>query len=125
MLNHDPFASQRTTALFLFFGQRMMFRFLTKGLAVFMKFCQALVTSICQYPNVLCNGEFLDLEKLEVMLATLAKDGRHNFSGFPVGNQLRFLSMLSLFAHIVLFLAFLEALPVVHWHPPGSLKQKE
>src|SRR5690242_2092528 len=55
---------------------------------------------------MLGNGKFLVLEKLKVMLAALAKSGRHNFSGFLVGDQLRFLGMSLLFAAVVLFLAF-------------------
>lgn len=86
MLNQNPFSSQRTIFLFLLFGQRMIFRFLERGLAVFMQVCQALVTSIRQDPNVLCNVELIVLEQLEVMLAALAKGGGHNFSRFWVGN---------------------------------------
>jgi hypothetical protein len=106
MLNHDPLASQRTISLFLLFGQRMIFGFLERGLAVFMKFGQALVTSICQDPNVRCNSEFVILEKLKVMLVATTKGSRDNFIGFLVGDQLRSLGMSPLFAAIVPFLAF-------------------
>ena len=106
MLNHDPLTSQRTISLLLLFGQRMIFGFLERRLAVFMKFCQALVTCIRQDPNVLGNIEFVILEKLKIMLATLRKGSRDNFSGFLVGNQLRFLGMSPLFAAVMLFLAF-------------------
>ena len=92
----------------------MILGFLERGLAVLMQFCQALVASICQDPNMLCNGEFLVLEKLEVMLAALAKGSRHDFSSFLVGDQLRFLGMSPLFATVVLFLAFLDAPQAVH-----------
>lgn len=71
-----------------------------------MKFCQALVASIRQNSNVLCNVEFLILEKLEVMFAPLAEGGGYNFSRLLVGKQLRFLSVSLLFAAVVLFLAF-------------------
>ena len=55
---------------------------------------------------MLCNVEFVILEKLKVMLAALAKGGGYDFSGFLVGDQLRFLGMSPLFAAVVLFLAF-------------------
>jgi hypothetical protein len=106
MVNHDPLASQRTIMLQLLFRQRMIFGFLERGLAVLMQFCQALIASIRQVPNILRNVEFRILEKLRVMLAPLAKGSRHNLSGFLVGNQLRFLGVPLLFAAIVLFLAF-------------------
>ena len=106
MLNHDPLSSQRTISLLLLFRQRMIFGFLDRGLAIFMKFCQALVGSIRQEPNMLRKVEFRLLEKLKVMLATITKSGGYNFSGFLVGNQLRFLGMSPLFAAVVLFLAF-------------------
>ena len=106
MLNHDPLTSQRTIFLLLLLGQGMVLRFLAWRLAILMKLCQTLVASIRQDPNVLGNVELVILEKLKVMLAALAKGGRHNFSGFLVGDQLRFLSMSLLFAAVVLFLAF-------------------
>src|SRR5512133_514345 len=106
MLNHTPLTSQRPIFLLLLLGQRLIFRFLERRLAVFMKVCQALVTSVSQDPDVLGYVQFIVLEKLEVMLAALAKGSRHNFSGFLVGNQLRFLRMSLLFTAIVLFLAF-------------------
>jgi hypothetical protein len=65
-----------------------------------------LVTSVCEDPNVLCNVELVIFEKLEIMLAALAKGGSYNFSGLLVGDQLRFLCMSPLFATVMLFLAF-------------------
>ena len=106
MLNHNALASQRPISLLLLFRQSMIFGFLERGLAVLMQFCQALVASISQDPNVLGKVEFIVLEQLEVMLAALAKGSRHDFSGFLVGDQLRFLRVSPLFATIVLFLAF-------------------
>ena len=106
MLNHDPLSSQRTIFLLLLFGQRMIFGFLERRLAIFMKFCQSLVACIRQNSNVLCNVEFLVFEKLEVMFAALAKGGGYNFSRLLVGNQLRFLGVTLLFATVVPFLAF-------------------
>ena len=106
MFNQNSLSSQRTIFLLFLFGQRMIFGFLERGLAVFMKVCQALVTSIRQDLYVLRNVEFLILEKLEVMLATMTKSGGYNFSSFLVGDQLCFLSMSLLFAAVVRFLAF-------------------
>jgi hypothetical protein len=106
MLNQNSFSSEGTISLLFLFGQRMTFGFLERRLTIFMKFCQALVASIRQNSNVLCNVEFLILEKLEVMFATLAEGGGYNFSRLLVGNQLRFLSVSPLFAAVVLFLAF-------------------
>ena len=106
MLNHDPLSSQPMISLLLLFGQRMILGFLERGLAVFMKFCQALVTSIRQDPNMLGKVEFVILEKLKVRFAALAKGSRHNFSGFLAGDRLCILGMSPLFAAIVLFLAF-------------------
>ena len=71
----------------------MIFGFLERGLAVLMEVGQTLVTSIRQDSNVLGEGKVVILEQLEVMFAALAKGSRHNFSGFLVGNQLRFLPL--------------------------------
>src|SRR5215207_6770863 len=106
MFNQDPLSSQSTIFLLLSFRQSVIFGFLERCLAVFMKVCQALVASIRQDPNVLGNVEFLVLEQLEVMLTALAKGGGYNRSSLLVGNQLRFLGMSLLFTAVVLFLAF-------------------
>jgi hypothetical protein len=82
MLNQNSLSSQGTISRLLLFGQRLIFGFLARRLAVFMKFCQALVARIRQDANVLGNVEVLILEKLEVMFAAIAKGGGHNFSGF-------------------------------------------
>src|SRR5215211_448411 len=87
MLNQNSLSSQCPVFLLLLFGQRMIFGFLERRLAIFMKFCQTLVARICQNSNMLCNVEFLVLEKLEVMFATLAEGGGHYFSRLLVGNQ--------------------------------------
>src|SRR6266542_1039922 len=84
----------------------MIFGFLERGLAIFMKFCQALVGRIRQNLNVLCHVKVIVLEKLEVMFAAIAKGSGYNFSGFLVGDQLCFLSVSLLFTAVVLFLAF-------------------
>src|SRR6266498_3962614 len=106
MLNQDSFTSQRTISLLLLLCQRMVFGFLERRLAVFVKFRQALVASICQYPNVLRNLTSIVLEKLEVMFAPIAKAGCHNFSGLLVGHHLCFLGVSSLFAAVMPLLAF-------------------
>jgi chemotaxis methyl-accepting protein methylase len=106
MLNHNPLASQRTVFLLFLFGQRMIFGFLERRLTVFMQVGQALVPSIRQDSNVLCNVKVLVLEQLKVMLAAITKGSGYDFGRFWVGNQLRFLSVTFLFAAVVLFLAF-------------------
>jgi hypothetical protein len=106
MLNQNSFPTQCTISQFLLFRQRTIVGFLERCLAVFIKFCQALVASICQDPNMLGNVEFIVLEKLEVMLATIAKSSCYNFSGLSVGNQLCFLGVSFLFAAVMPFLAF-------------------
>jgi hypothetical protein len=106
MLNQNSFPSQSTISLLLLFGQRMIFGFLERRLAIVMKLSQALVGSIGQYPNVLRNIASIVLEKLEIMFAAIAKGSCHNFSDLLVGHQLRFLGMSPLFAAVMLFLAF-------------------
>ena len=78
MLNHDPLASQRTISLLFLFGQRMVFGFLERGLAVLMQLCQTLVTSFCQDQHMLYNIQFVVLEKPKAMLFALAKGSSYN-----------------------------------------------
>lgn len=106
MLNQNSLSRQGPISLLLLFSQRMIFGFLERRLAIFMKFCQTLVARIRQNSNVRCNVKFLVLEKLEVMFVARAEGGGHNFSRLLVGNQLRFLRVSLLFAAIVPFLAF-------------------
>jgi hypothetical protein len=106
MFNQSSFPSQRTISLLLLFRQRMIFGFLERRLAIFVKLCQALVTRIGQDPNVFRQVEFRILEKLKVMFAARAKASGHDFSGLLVGNQLRFLGVASLFAAVMPCLAF-------------------
>ena len=47
MFNQNSFTSQRFVSLFLPLGQWMILGFLERCLAVFMEFCESLVTSIC------------------------------------------------------------------------------
>jgi hypothetical protein len=93
MFNHNPLASQRPVFLLLLLGQRMIFGFLERGLAVLMNTCQTLISSIRQDLNLVCNLKLAILEKLEMMLATPVKGSRHDFSRFLVSDQLRFLGM--------------------------------
>src|SRR5579859_1829609 len=106
MLNQNPFTSQAAVPLPFLFRQRMIFGFLEGCLAVFMEFCQPLIASICQNPDVLRHVASIILEKLEVMLAPNGKGSGHNFSGLLVSNQLRFLGVAPLFAAVMPILAF-------------------
>ena len=106
MFNQNSFTSQCFVSLFLPFGQWMVLGFLERCLAIFMEFCESLVTSICQNTNVLCNLSLVILEELKVMFASTGKGRCHNFGGFWVGNQLCFLSMSLLFAAVMPLLAF-------------------
>jgi len=71
-----------------------------------MEFRQALITSIRQNPNVLCNVAVVILEKLKIMFTAIGKGGGHNFGGLLVSNQLRFLRVSPLLAAVMPILAF-------------------
>src|SRR6266498_4844301 len=106
MLNQNPFSSQDTIALLFSLCQRMIFRFLERCLAVFMEIGQALIASICQYPNVFRHVTSVILEQLKIMFASIGKGGGNDFGGLLVGHQLRFLGMAPLFAAVMPILAF-------------------
>ena len=106
MLNQDPSACQSTVSLFFSLGQIVVFRFLERRLAIFMKFRPTLITSICQYPNVLSKFTAIFLEQLKVVFAAVRKGSGNDLSGLFVSYHLRFLCVPSFFAAIVLFLAF-------------------
>ena len=106
MFNQNSFTSQSAISLFFFLCQRMVFGFLERGLAVFVKFCQALITSIRQNTDVLRNLSLVSFEELKIMFASMSKSSCHNFGGLSVGNQLCFLSTALLFATVMPFLAF-------------------
>lgn len=106
MLNYNSLPSQSAISLFLSLRQNMIFRFLERGLAVFMKFCHALISSICQNAKVLCEVTAIILEQLKIVLASITKSRGNNLSAFSISNYLRFLGMTLLFATVMPFLAF-------------------
>ena len=71
MFNQNAFPSQSTISVFFLFCQRMVFGFLEWCLAIFMEFCQTLVTSVCQYSNMLGNLASVVFEKLKNARAQL------------------------------------------------------
>src|SRR5512141_1458044 len=106
MFNQNPFASQGTISLLLSFRQSVILGFLERRLAVFVKFRQALVTSICQNTNLFCKITFIVLEQLKIMFASTTKRRGDNCGTFSVSNYLRFLGVALLFAAVMPFLAF-------------------
>lgn len=106
MFNQNPFTSQRSVFLPLPLGQGMILGFLERRLTIFMEFCQALITSIGQNPNMLRNLSLTIFEELKVVLASIGKGRGHNFDGLLIGDQLRFLGVVLLFAAVMPFLAF-------------------
>ena len=106
MLNHNSFPSQNAISLFLSLCQSMIFGFLERSLAVFMKFSQALISSICQNMKVLCEVTAIVLEQLKIMFASITKSRGNNLSTYSIGNYLCFLGMTLLFAAVMPFLAF-------------------
>jgi len=106
MFIQNSLSRQSPISLFPPFCKRMILRFLEWGLAVFVKFSQALIASICQDTDVLCNLSLVILEELKVMFTSISKGSCHNFGGLLVGNQLRFLSVTLLFATVIPFWAF-------------------
>ena len=106
MLNPNSFASQDTISLFLTFGQNMKLGFLERCLTVFMKFCHALIASICQNAKVFGEVAAIVLEQLKIMFATITKSCGNNFGTFAVSNYLCFLSVMLFFATVMSFLTF-------------------
>ena len=106
MLNHNPFSSQGPIALLFSFRQSMVFGFLERRLAVFMKFCQALISGICQNAKVFSKFTTVVFEQLKIVLASVTESGGDDLSALSVGNYLRFLGVTLLFATIMPFLAF-------------------
>ena len=106
MLNHNSFPSQDTISLFLSFRQSMVFGFLKRCLAVFMKFCHTLISSICQNAKVFSKVAAVVLEQLKIMLASITESRGDNLSTFSVSDYLCFLGMSLLFAAVMPFLAF-------------------
>ena len=106
MLNQNSFASQSTIALLLPFRQWMIFGFLERCLAIFMKICQSLITSVSQNAKMVGKLAAFFFEQLKVVLASMRKGCGNDLSGLLVCNYLCFLSVTLLFAAIVLLLAF-------------------
>ncbi len=106
MLNQNSFPSQGFVSLFLPFGQGMKLGFLERGLAVFMEFCHALISSIYQNAKVFGEVTAIVLEQLKIVLTSITKSRGNDLSAFSIGNYLCFLSMLLLFAAVMSFLAF-------------------
>ena len=106
MLNHNSFASQNAIPLFLSLRQSMIFRFLEGCLAVFMKFCQALISSICQNVKMFRELTGIVFEQLEIVLTSMTKSCGYDLGTFAVSDYLCFLCMTLLFATVMPFLAF-------------------
>ena len=106
MFNSNSFASQDTIFLLLWFGQSVIFGFLERRLAVFVKFCQSLIASICQDPKVFGKITALVLEQLKIMFAAITKSRDNNFGALTISDYLRFLGMALLFAAVMPFLVF-------------------
>ena len=106
MLNQNPFSSQGTISLLLSFRQGVKFGFLERRLAVFMQFYQTLVASICQDAKMFRELTASILEKLKIVFTAITESRGYNLAAFSVSNDLRFLSMVLLFAAIMPFLPF-------------------
>ena len=106
MLNHDSLPGQGMISLFLSFRQSMVFGFLEGRLAVFMKFCHTLISSLCQNAKVFGKVAAVVLEQLKIMLASITESRGDNLSTFSVSDYLCFLGMVLLFAAVMPFLAF-------------------
>jgi len=106
MLNHNPFSCQTPIALFFSLRQSMVFGFLEGCLAIFMKFCQSLITSICQNAKMFRELAGIVFEQLEVVFAAITKSRGNNFGALTISDYLRFLGMALLFAAVMPFLAF-------------------
>ena len=100
MFNPNSFASQDTILLLLSFGQSVIFGFLERCLAVFVKFCQSLIASICQDPKVFGKIIALVLEQLKIVFASITKSSGNNSGALTVSGYLRFLDTRS-FAFLI------------------------
>lgn len=106
MLNHNPFPCQTPIALFFSLRQSMLFGFLEGCLAVFMKFRQSLIASICQNAQMFRELTGIVFEHLEVVFAAMTKGGGYDLGTFSISHHLRFLGVPLLFAAVMPFLAF-------------------
>lgn len=84
----------------------MKLRFFERRSAIFMNFRQPLITGICKDTNMISDVARRLLEKLKVVFASKRKGGRNDLGSLWIGNQLRFLSVMPLFAAVMPFLSF-------------------
>jgi hypothetical protein len=106
MFNPNSFTSQDTITLPLALGQSVIFGFLERRLAVFVKVRQALVASIRQDAKVFSKIASIVLEQLKIVLASITESRGDNLGTLSVSNYLCLLGVALLFAAIMPFLAF-------------------
>jgi hypothetical protein len=107
MFNQGPFSSQGMIFLFLSLRQSMIFRLLERGLAVFMKFCQALVACVRQNAEVFSKIVAMIFEQLKIVFASTTERCGDNPGTLSFDPQLpTLLRVTLLFATVVSFLAF-------------------
>jgi len=106
MLNHNSFSSQGTIAPLFSFRQSMVFGFLERRLVVFMQFCQALISGICQDTKVFSKLTTVVFEQLKIVFASITESGGNDLSALSFSNYLRFLGVTLLFATMMPFLTF-------------------
>jgi len=109
MFDQNSFSCRSPIPLLFFLCQGLVLGFLERRLAVFVEFCQALITGIRQNTNVLGNLSLVILEKLKVMFTSISKSRGYDFSGLLLGDPLRFLRVALLFTAVMPVLAFLAA----------------
>jgi len=84
----------------------MVFGFLERCLAILMKFCQALIASICQKAQMAREFTGILFAQLKVMFASITKGGGYDLGTFSISHHLRFLGMTLLFATVVPVFSF-------------------
>jgi hypothetical protein len=92
MFNHNPFSSQGTIAPLFSFRQSMIFGFLERCLAVFMKFCQPLISGVCQDVKVFSQLTTVVFEQLKIVFASMTESGGNDLIERSCGWQLPALS---------------------------------
>jgi hypothetical protein len=97
---------QTPIALLLFFCQPTLPGFFDRQLTIGMPMVQSHVAAIGQAAGMLGNQVMAALEDGKIMLAPIGKDGGDHGVSLLVHDQLRFLSMVLLFAAVVLPLLF-------------------
>ena len=98
MFNHNLFSCQSPVSRFFSFRQRMIFGLLERRLAIFMKFCQSLIASICQNVKIFRKLTGILFEQLEVVFASTTKGGGYDLGTFLVSNYLHYLGVTLQFA---------------------------